>query len=225
MKTVKNKIITIDGPAGAGKSTVARKLAKILKVYYLDTGAMYRALTFKAIQRGVNLEDEDELAGLVKTTKIDLEDQDGEVKVLLDGVDVSREIRSIEVTNKTFFIARAARVRETMVQWQRAMGLKRSVVAEGRDIGTVVFPQAAYKFYLDADFQERSKRRIDELKGKGTSVDESRLKEELKDRDTKDLTRRVGPLKKAEDAVVIDSTRMTADEVVAEILKHINFHH
>lgn len=215
------QIITIDGPAGAGKSTVARSLARRMGIFYLDTGAMYRALTLKAIRQGVNMEDEDRLVDLAQETRIDLQNHNGGARVLLDGEDVSEKIRTEEVTNKTFYIARAPRVREIMVRWQRAAGSKRSIVVEGRDVGTVVFPSASHKFYLDADFEERSRRRAKELKEKGRDVDEENLRQELGERDHKDLTRNAGPLKKAGDAVVIDSTHLSIDEVVETMLQHI----
>lgn len=215
------QIITIDGPAGAGKSTVAKKLAQELNLSYLDTGAMYRALTLKAIRQNVDLEDEEILAVLARHTTIDLENNADSVKILLDSEDVSEDIRTTEVTNKTFYVARAPGVREIMVEWQRAIGHKRGVVVEGRDVGTVVFPQATNKFYLDADVAERAQRRISELREKGNDVDADKLTAELKERDNKDLTRSVGPLKKADDAVLIDSTKLSIDGVVEEMLKYI----
>lgn len=221
MSDKKMQIVTIDGPAGAGKSTVAKRLAERLNLAYLDTGAMYRALTLKAIRQNVNLEDEAALVILARQTKIDLENHTTSVKVLLDGEDVSEDIRTLEVTNKTFYVARAPRVRGIMVEWQRVIGGRRGVVVEGRDAGTVVFPQATNKFYLDAKVEERSRRRIDELREKGKEVDAHQLTVELKERDNKDLTRSVGPLKKADDAVFIDSTHLGIDEVVEEMMKHI----
>lgn len=216
-----HQIITIDGPAGAGKSTVAKGLARKLHLAYLDTGAMYRALTLKAMQTNVDLESEDDLCAMARKTAIDLDSKDGKLCVFLDGNDVSEAIRTVEVTNNTFYVAQKPRVRGIMVEWQRAMGSRKGVVVEGRDVGTVVFPQASHKFYLDADIGERTRRRIEELRAKGNQVDADKLAGELQERDRKDLTRTVGPLKKADDAVVIDSTDLSVDEVIGEMMKHI----
>ncbi len=215
-------VITIDGPAGAGKSTVARELARRLGFSYLDTGAMYRALTLKALRKKVRLESEDDLMALAKVTNLDLTaDKDHNLHVILDGEDVSEAIRTKEVTNNTFYIARAPRVREIMVEWQRKIGSKNNVVVEGRDTGTVVFPQATKKFYLDANFAERCRRRIKELRDKGVALDEEALKADLQARDQKDLTRAVGPLKQAEDAVFFDTTGMDVAEVADKLMKYI----
>jgi len=211
-------VVTLDGPAGAGKSTIAKALAKRLGFSYLDTGAMYRALTLKAMRCQVNLEDENALVGLAQQTKIDLTGnaQTG-LKIILDGQDVSEEIRTVAVTNNTFYIARAPKIRAIMVEWQRQVGANNNVVVEGRDIGTVVFPRARFKFYLDADFSERARRRIQEMRDKGKAIDEEQMKADLQERDTKDFTRSVGPLKKADDAVVIDSTNLSIEQVVEKI--------
>lgn len=216
-------VVTIDGPAGAGKSTVARLLAQKLGVAFLDTGAMYRALTLKALRLGTDLEDAAALESLARATVIDvLFEPGGFLRVLLDSQDVSVDIRSQEVTNKTFYIARTPGVREVLVDWQKRMGRKASLVGDGRDLGTVVFPDAAFKFFLDADFKVRCRRRADELRLKGLPVDEAGLEKDLMERDQHDLTRKVGPLKKAEDALYIDSTGMSIDEVVNFIAARID---
>lgn len=216
-------VIVVDGPAGAGKSTVAKLLAKKLGFAFMDTGAMYRALTVKAMRHAVKLEDEAALVALAHQTHIDLVNEPGkDLKVLLDGEDVSETIRTPEVTNNTFYIARAPGVRGVMVEWQRQLGSRRSMVGDGRDLGTVVFPKADFKFYLDADFKIRCKRRADEMRAKGQPVDEEALAKDLAERDRCDFTRKVGPLKKADDAVVIDSTNMSINEVVDALARRIN---
>ena len=215
-------VVTIDGPAGAGKSTVAKALARKLGIAFMDTGAMYRALTLKALRQGVNLEDEQALTAIAGQSVIDLVNEPGkQLKVLLDGEDVSEAIRSLDVTNNTFYAARTPSVRHIMVEWQRVLGARRSLVGDGRDLGTVVFPQAKYKFYLDADFGVRCQRRIDELKAKGQAVDEKALREDLAARDRRDMTRAVGPLCRAADALLIDSTHMNIDQVVEELYRRI----
>lgn len=212
-------VIAIDGPAGAGKSTIAKEVAKRLGFMYLDTGAMYRSLTLKALRHHIDLNDEDGLAALAREATIDLQiGKDHTLKVLLDGADVTEEIRTPEVTNSTFYIARLGKVREVMVERQRAIGKAANVVAEGRDIGTVVFPKAFKKFYLDANFEERTKRRFLEMKNKGADVVSHDVQKDLQERDNKDFTRKVGPLKKADDAIVIDSTHMSIPEVVQMVI-------
>jgi len=219
---VEHLVITLDGPAGAGKSTVAKALAKRLGISYLDTGAMYRALTLKGLRLQMDLADEEALTILARRTKIAFEDMpDGALHVTLDGEDVAEAIRTPEVTNNTFYAARTPGVRTLMVGWQRAIGTSRSIVTDGRDQGTVVFKDARYKFYLDADVEERVRRRFKELTEAGRKVDLEQLSADIKERDHKDMTRSVGPLKKALDAVTIDSTGLTVEGVVNKIMKLI----
>lgn len=219
---LKKITIAIDGPAGSGKSTVAKELARCLGFTYLDTGAMYRCLTLKALRLNINLEDEQALIKLAQETKIYLSmNDDRQINVLLDNQDVTQEIRTPEVTNKTFYIARVPGVREILVQRQREIASKVNIVAEGRDIGTVVFPKATRKFYLDADFKERASRRFKEIKETNNLASSGEIQKDLKDRDYKDFTRTVGPLKKAEDAFVINSTYMSIKEVVDKMIEII----
>jgi len=217
-------IIAIDGPAGSGKSTVARLIAKKLGFVYIDTGAMYRALTLKAMQDSVDLKDEAALVRLAQHTSLKLEQgPDDKIKVLLDGKDVSSQIRALDVTNNISYVADVPGVRRQMVKLQRLIGhsAKKGAVLEGRDIGTVVFPDAYKKFYLDASTEERAMRRYKELIENGIKTDLKSIEEDIKIRDAKDKTRKVGTLKKAADAILIDTTSLTIDEVVNEILSKV----
>jgi len=216
-------VVAIDGPAGAGKSTIAKCLARRLGFSYLDTGAMYRSLTLKALQTGVNFEDEPALEAMSRQTSIDLQgDPVNGVRVILDGRDVSQEIRTPEVTNQTCYIARASKVRAVMVGLQQEIGSRHNVVIEGRDIGTVVFPDAAYKFYLDATVEERAQRRYKEFLEKGKEISLEQVIADVRRRDESDFSRTVGPLKKADDAIVIDSTALTIEQVVEEMAGYMN---
>ncbi|MFH2138806.1 MAG: (d)CMP kinase [Candidatus Omnitrophota bacterium] len=215
-------IICIDGPAGAGKSTIARQLAKKLGFLYIDTGAMYRAFTLKVLRSKVDFKMIEKLVELAMRTQITLKQtEDGGEKVFLDGEDVSQEIRTPELTNAVFKVAGIPQIREVMVHWQREYGHNSDIVMEGRDIGTVVFPKADKKFYLDADVQVRAQRRSKELQEKGMPVNFPELVQQIKDRDQRDKTRTSGPLKQAEDAVLIDSTGLSIREVVDKIFGYI----
>lgn len=219
----KKMIIAIDGPAGAGKSTIARLAARRLDVLYIDTGAMYRALTLKAIRRGMNCQDESALTELMHKTRIELKNNhDGSIQVFLDDEDVSWAIRKPEVARYVSDVSKSAGVRKEMLGLQRQMGSKGSCILDGRDIGTVVFPEADKKFFLDADFKERGLRRYKELKEKGEDIALKEVEADLKNRDTIDSTRECAPLKQAEDAIYVDTTNMSIEEVVEYILKHIN---
>jgi cytidylate kinase len=214
-------VIAVDGPAGSGKSTVSKTVASRLGLLYIDTGAMYRALTLKAMQRGMDFEDESALVSLAASTRIDLEDQGGKLKVFLDGEDVSGLIRTPELTANVKYIARIPGVRGEMVKLQRAIGEAHGAVLEGRDIGTVVFPDADYKFYLDASVEERARRRFRELSALGEKVHLAAIKKDVIERDESDMKRSVGALKKATDAVFIDTTDLSVDKVVEKVLSYI----
>jgi CMP/dCMP kinase len=215
-------IIAIDGPAGSGKSTVAKLVAKRIGYAYIDTGAMYRALTLKALRELTNLDDEVKLAELFHRTEIDIRpDGSGGISVLLDGEDVTSLIRTPELTEKVVYIARAGSVRARMKEIQQSIGTRGKSVFEGRDIGTAIFPGAKYKFYIDADFNERSRRRHKELIEKGITLSLEEVSRDLKERDNYDMTRKIGPLKVADNAIVIDTTHMTIDEVVSKIVGYI----
>ncbi len=214
-------IIAIDGPAGSGKSTVAKILAQRLGFLYIDTGAMYRALTLKAIEQGIDAGDVTRLVEMARTTGINLTSRDGQLTVLLDGRNVSREIRQPRVTKLVSDVARIRGVREVMLKLQRSLGRLSDSVLEGRDIGTVVFPDAEKKFYLDADFKERVNRRYKELKEVEPGLKSEEVAEDLKNRDTIDSSREFAPLKKAPDAVYIDTTPLSIEEVVERLLKEI----
>jgi cytidylate kinase len=214
-------IIAIDGPSGAGKSTLAKHLAKELKFVYLDTGAMYRALALKVLRQGIDLADDARLEELIAGTAIDLEETNGKLAVLLDGVDVAGEIRTPEVSQMASKVSALRIVRARMLELQREMGRRGSVVAEGRDIGTVIFPDAEVKIFLDASAGERARRRYNELKGAGRAVDYEETLREIEERDKRDSERDLAPLRKAEDAVMMDSSNDTADDVAAKVLSHI----
>jgi CMP/dCMP kinase len=215
-------IVAIDGPAGSGKSTAARLVAKKIGYAYVDTGAMYRALTLKALRESVDFNDEKSLIELSDAAQIDIRSKvSGDIEVMLDGEDVASLIRTPELTECVAYIAKIPRIREKMKHAQRGIGMRGRAVFEGRDIGTVVFPEAAHKFYIDADFDERVRRRHKELVANGPVVSYEDVSRDLSARDHKDLTRSIGPLKAADDAVRIDTTHMTIDEVVDKIVSLI----
>ena len=212
-------IIAIDGPAGSGKSSTAKALAKRIKTPYIDTGAMYRALTLKAMNERISFDNKKALVGLLKKAKIELTGKDPfSQKVWLDGKDVTHDIRLPELTKNVFYVAQEPQIRREMVKKQRQMGQKEGAVMEGRDIGTKVFPDADYKFYFEANDQIRAKRRYRELV---TARHKTTLKKVLSDQKKRDSThynRREGPLKVAKGAIIIDTSQLTIDETVDKIL-------
>lgn len=217
----KRAVIAIDGPAGAGKSSIAKIVSRKLGYDYIDTGAMYRAISWKAFREKINLKAKKYLIKMVRDTRIELKNKAGMVRVYLDGKDVTNRIRSKRIDEGASILGTIPEVREQLVKIQRRLGSSRGIVVEGRDIGTVVFPRADYKFYLDASIKERALRRYRELKAKGEEVALAELAKEIRSRDKRDRTRGVAPLKIAPDAVVIDSTDMSKKEVVEFILKRI----
>ncbi len=208
-------IIAIDGPAGAGKSTVAARVARKFGYVNLESGAMYRALALKAIKRDASFEDEAALLKLAQDSRIALEPTLAGNRVLLDGCDVSGRIRERDVTEAASKVSVHPKVREWMVARQREMGLSGGVVMEGRDIGTKVFPDADLKIFLDADPVIREQRRLDQQRVKGRSAES--MAAELRERDRRDRTRAASPLVPAADAVLVDSTHLSEDEVVQRI--------
>jgi cytidylate kinase len=216
-------IITIDGPAGSGKSTTARELAKALGVAFLDTGATYRAVTLAALRRGLDMTDEHGLAALAAAIDLTLTPTADGTCVMLDGDDVSREIRTANVSEQSYFVARSGVVRAVLVQLQRRIGegLDR-FVTEGRDQGSVVFPHATVKFYVDAAPETRARRRLAELAAAGeTAATYDEVLAAIVQRDTRDRTRADGPLVKPDGAVVVDTSDKTVEQVVAEMLEHV----
>jgi len=218
----KKKIITIDGPAGAGKSTVSKALAKKLGYIYLDTGALYRALAHKALKAKISLEDTSALAKLCFNTIVSLKNIDDKMVVLVDGEDVGNKIRTEEVGLAASKISAFAVVRESLLNLQRETGLQGGIVAEGRDMGSIVFPHADYKFYLDANVEERIKRRYNELLVKGAGAEYLAIQKDMMARDNQDSQRKIAPLTASADAIIIDSTGLSVEGVVEEIIQHIS---
>ena len=215
---MKKIIIAVDGPAGAGKSTVAKIVSNRLNINYIDTGAMYRAITYKAINLNIDLDNDNDLIKICKKTEIDFKDNN----IYLDSKIINDEIREPIISANVSKVAQIKEIRNAMVDIQRKMGEKYSVIMDGRDIGSYVFPNADFKFYLNAHVGERALRRYKELKEKGFEVELEELVEEISKRDRLDSQREFAPLIKAKDAVEIDTSCKDISEVVDEILKCIN---
>jgi cytidylate kinase len=212
------KVIAIDGPAGSGKSTTAKLVAKKLDFLYLDTGAMYRAITLKALENGVDVNDEEKLEKLTQNSVISFRNEADIRKIFLDGKDVTEKIRAPLVDQNVSFVSVHKRVRKILVEKQKEIGRKNDLVAEGRDTTTVVFPHA-FKIYLDADLKERAKRRLLELKDKGIQTSLEEQIEEITKRDKLDSERETSPLCLDKDAVVVDTTHLTIEEQVNEVIE------
>lgn len=215
----KKIVIAIDGPAASGKSTTAKLVAERLGYLHIDTGAMYRAITLKVVEEKIPLDAVDRIQQLAERTNIQLERRDGQHRVFLDGRDVTEAIRSPEITKRVSLISSYPPVRSVMVREQRRMAEAGGVVLEGRDIGTVVLPNADLKIFMTADVAERARRRKKELEDAGVRVDEEALRVEIEERDKKDSTRETSPLRKAPDAIVLDSSRLTVEQQVEFIVQ------
>lgn len=213
--------IAIDGPSGSGKSTVAKALAQEYHILYLDTGAMYRACALKALNEGADIEDETQICELMRDLSLNIEYENGAQKTILDGKDVSEEIRKPPVSMAASTVSRYPSVRMKMTEIQREIAGKMSCVLDGRDIGTFVLPEADFKFFLTANAGVRAKRRYDELQAKGFAVDLAQIESEIVRRDEQDSSRIISPLKKADDAVEIDTSDMSVEDVLAAIRRHM----
>lgn len=219
---MKNNNIAIDGPAGAGKSTIAKLIAKKLNYIYIDTGAMYRAFGLYFLKNNVDITNEEEVNKLISQIDVELSYNGSEQKIILNGDDVTNKIRTEEVSQAASIVSSYKLVREKLVKLQQNLASTKDVVMDGRDIGTVVLPNANVKVYLTASVEERAKRRYKELLEKGQKVILEDIEKDITERDYRDMHRENSPLIKAEDAILIDSSKMTIDEVVNEIIKLCN---
>lgn len=211
--------VAIDGPAGAGKSTVAKAVAKEMGLIYVDTGAMYRAMALFMLREGVDIKDRLKIAEKCTQADITIRYEDGVQVVYLNGENVNRYIRTEEVGEAASVISPVPKVRENMVRLQKALAAQSDCIMDGRDIGTCVLPGAQLKIYLTASSDVRAKRRYDELTAKGQSCNLQQIKEDIEDRDYRDMHREISPLKQAEDAVLVDTSHMSQEEVIDEIKK------
>lgn len=214
-------VITVDGPAGAGKTTIARLVAKRLGFSFLDTGAMYRACTWAALRSGTAMDDPRAVVELVRRLKMEFQDDGENRRIRVDGKDVTDEIRSEALARHIFHVADPPEVRRELVRLQRAYADGRDVVTEGRDQGSVVFPDAPFKFFLDASLEERVRRRTQELRERKIAFKPEKLRADMAERDEKDRSRPVGAMKAASDAIVIDTTNMTVEQAVEDVVRRV----
>lgn len=223
MKRLEDKqlIIAIDGPASSGKSTVAKRIADQLNLIYVDSGAMYRTITYVAIKEHIDLTDEEKIVNALERVSIEFERTEEGQSVFCNNKEVTDDIRQNDVTNAVSIVAAHPLVREVLVDRQRKIAMKQNVIMDGRDIGTVVLPDASVKIFLVASVDERAERRYKENRQKGIKSDLTKLKQEISERDYKDSTRKVSPLRKADDAFEIDTTALSIDEVAEKIKKII----
>ncbi len=217
------RIVTIDGPSGAGKSTVAKIVAQKLSFIYLDTGAMYRAVAWQVLEMGLELTEQEKIGRVVADIDISFLPATGDdVLVLVNGKELGLELRTPQMGMAASKVSALTVVRTRMTELQQQMGQKGGLVAEGRDTGTVVFPTARWKFYLDAEAEERARRRVNQLSEQGLVADYTEILQQIKERDRNDTERAIAPLKKAEDAILIDATNLDIDGVVADMMSCIS---
>ena len=215
-------IITVDGPSGAGKGTLCHALAEKLKADFLDSGAIYRITALAAVKKGISLDDEVALAQLGRQLDIRFEPKNGEVNVILDGENVGDQIRTAEAGQNASKVAALPQVRAALLQRQRDFASSKGLVADGRDMGTIVFPEAQIKLFLDASAEERAKRRVKQLQFKGFNANFDKILDEIRERDYRDRNRAVAPLVPAKDALVLDSTHLSISEVINQALEYIS---
>jgi cytidylate kinase len=210
-------VVAIDGPAGSGKGTITKLIGKNLNLINIDTGAMFRCVALKMKRNNINVEDEDKIKELLEDINIELKNIENTIKVFLDGEDVSNAIRTEEISKFASSVSTIPIVRTNLLELQRKVAEGKKVIMEGRDIGTVVFPNADVKIYLDASAEERARRRLKQNEALGIESNYNQILQEIKIRDQRDSNREIAPLKKADDAIVVDSTNMSIDEVVSKI--------
>ncbi|AHG86394.1 Cytidylate kinase [Bibersteinia trehalosi USDA-ARS-USMARC-190] len=219
---MKHVVITVDGPSGAGKGTLCHALAEKLNFEFLDSGAIYRILALAALKQAVSLDDENALAILALHLNVKFVPEQGEIKVILNGENVGDQIRTAEAGQNASKVAVFPKVREALLQRQRDFSTERGLIADGRDMGTIVFPDAQIKFFLDASAEERTKRRVKQLQEKGFNANFDEILAEIKERDYRDRNRPVAPLVPADDALILDSTYLSIEEVIQQALAYID---